>query len=236
MEEGCTQDVVHDDAVRNITLPFSQWAMCVHAESLASPTKLHEEGSSSPPFYRTRACVLACCCFLRAMNTHGDGHLGKLYSKQLVSDGVYRLLGEGTAADWEGISKWLAKRAGMQTHDPAWLQDRDNPQQSITSICDRLGRACCSSEVAVLMLRLAVRPACLCSSWYGPWEDREALLQLIGTKALESLLQALRALLGTFGADLAKQYNALNIVNDILHVSPQHSPPSLLGVCPSLWM
>ena len=33
------------------------------------------------------------------------------------------------------------------------------------------------------------------------------------------LLRALRALLAAFGPDLAKQYNAINIVSDILHVS-----------------
>ena len=87
------------------------------------------------------------------------------------------------------------------------------------SFQERLRRACCSSEVAVLMLRLAVRAACLASSWYGPWESVEALHQLIRANAWSSLLHALRALLATFGADLAKQYNALNIVSDILHVS-----------------
>ena len=69
------------------------------------------------------------------------------------------------------------------------------------------------------MLRLAVRPACLVNSWYGPWESGEAIRQLIAAEAWSSLLQALRALLVTFGENLAKQYNAINIVSDILHVS-----------------
>jgi hypothetical protein len=78
------------------------------------------------------------------------------------------------------------------------------------------------------MLRLAVRTACLGSSWYGPWESREALLQLVGVDAWSSLMQALKALLHTFGADLDKQYNVLNIVSDILHVSPAPSQWSSL--------
>ena len=36
--------------------------------------------------------------------------------------GCFKTLGEGTAADWEGISERLAQRAGKQAHDPAWLQ------------------------------------------------------------------------------------------------------------------
>ena len=210
-----------EDAVRNIAMPFSHWASRVQAESLASPTKFFVEGSSSQPLYHARACMMACCSFVRAMNTHGLLYMGKEYSKELVSGGAYRVLGEGTAADWERISGWLASRAGTQTHHPAWLQKGDDLDEdaSITFLCDRLRLACCASEVAVLMLRLAVRAACLGSSWYGPWENREALLQL-GAGAWSSLLQALRALLSTFGADLAKQYNALNIVSDILHVSP----------------
>ena len=97
-------------------------------------------------------------------------------------------------------------------------------QTAVDSVHERLRRACCSSEIAVLMLRLAVRSACLASSWYGPWESMEALQQLITADAWASLLRALRALLGTFGPDLAKQYNAINIVSDILHVRP--SAPS----------
>ena len=77
------------------------------------------------------------------------------------------------------------------------------------------------------MLRLAVRAACLASSWYGPWESMEALQQLVRADAWSSLLRALRALLATFGADLAKQYNAINIVSDILHVSQALSPAVL---------
>ena len=225
MEGEYTESLV--DAVRVITSPFSQWASRVQAESLASPTKLYEQGSSSQPVYHDQDCMMACCCFLTAMSTCDDERLSKLCSTLLVSDGAYRVLGEGTAADWEGISEWLAARAGTQTHHPAWLQIGETPEDSLTFLSDRLRLACCASEVAVLMLRLAVRAACLARSWYGPWDSLEALEQLAGTKAWESLLQALRALLGTFGPNLAKQYNALNIVSDILHVSP--SPSSVLA-------
>ena len=94
------------------------------------------------------------------------------------------------------------------------------------SVSQRLRRACCSGEAAVLMLRLAVRPACLASSWYGPWESEEAIQQLFIANAWKSLLRALKALLVTFGDNLAKQYNVINIVSDILHVSRASSAPA----------
>ena len=113
--------------------------------------------------------------------------------------------------------------AGRQAHEPAWIQE--GRQASLGAIRERMDRAVCRSESAVLMLRLAVRCACLGGSWYGPWESIEALRQLGKANAWASLLQALRALLGAFGARLAKQYNAVNIVCDILHVS-RGTPPT----------
>ena len=72
------------------------------------------------------------------------------------------------------------------------------------------------------MLRLAMRSACLASSWYGPCESMEALQQLITADAWASLLRALRALLAALlGQTCARQYNAINIVSDILHVRPR---------------
>ena len=107
---------------------------------------------------------------------------------------------------------------GEEAHNPAWIEE--DGQDSFDAVQERFRWACCSSEVAVLMLRLAVRTACLASSWYGPWESKAALQQLIKADAWASLLRALKALLTTFGPDLSKQYNAINIVSDILHVRP----------------
>ena len=144
-----------------------------------------------------------------------DRHkLGKECCRELLRNGVFRTLGEGTAADWDGICRRLAQRVEPQAQQPAW------PQQDPQDFCtDRLKRASCSSEVAVFMLRLVVRAACLGSSWYGPWDSMEAVQQLIKADAWSSLLDALVAMLDTFRSDLDKQYNAINIVSDILHVS-----------------
>lgn len=197
-------------SVKAVTGPFSQWAHQVHQVSSNSQS---EESPTSNPFSST-ACIESCCGLLGGIDRH---HLGKECCKELLSNGVFKMLGEGTAADWEDISKELAPRVGTQSHDPAWLHS--NPEQCQASVSERLERACCSSEVAVLLLRLAVRTACLASSWYGPWESLEALQQLVQAGAWSSLERALRALLATFGAGLAKQYNAVNIVVDLLHVS-----------------
>ena len=173
------------------------------------------------------------CGLLEALDGHG---LGQECCTELLSNGVFTTLGEGVAADWKAISDRLAQRAGEEANDPAWLQE--GPQEAIDAVHERLRRACCSSEVAVLMLRLAVRSACLAGSWYGPWESIEALQQLLAADAWASLLRALRALLGIFGPDLPQQYNAVNIVSDILHVRPSaffscshswHDLPTLLS-------
>ena len=199
--------------VRSFTAPFTLWADRVQLESSASSAQLYEGGGVSHPF-SSAACAQSCCSLLEAFDGHG---LGKECCKELLSDEVFRKLGEGIAADWEGISKRLVQRAGKKAHDPAWIQE--GGQESVDAVHERLRRACCSSEVAVLMLRLAVRSACLAGSWYGPWESVEALHQLSMASAWTSLLRALKALLGAFKARLAKQYNAVNIVSDILHVS-----------------
>ena len=203
-----------------LTSAFSQWAHRVRGEVLCLPQELHGEGGSSRPVC-SQACIESCFGLLIVTDRQ---HTAKECCKQLVSGGVYKALGEGTAANWEGISESLAQRAGTQAQDPAWLQQKF--QVSLTSVRQRLRRACCSSEVAVLMLRLAVRPACLASSWYGPWESGEAIQQLIMAGAWSNLVQALKALLVTFGDNLAKQYNAINIVSDILHVSQAPFAPA----------
>ena len=199
-----------DDAIRFVTVPFAEWADRVHACSSPVNPDLYE---SSHPF-----CSIACPAsyfrLLRAMDRH---HLGKECCKELLSDGVFTKLGEGAAADWEGVSARLAQRVGTLAQEPAWLQG--DPQNPLKAVTERLSRACCANEVAVLMLRLAVRSACHASNWYGPWESRAALQQLVGVNAWWSLLNALEALLEALGPNLAKQYNALNIVSDILHVS-----------------
>ena len=200
--------------VRSCFAPFSHWADRVQLEASASSAQLYEGGGVSHPF-SSAACAQSCCGLLEAIDSH---RLGKECCKELLSDGVFRKLGEGIAADWEGISKRLVQRAGKKAHDPAWIQE--DGQESIDAVHERLRRACCSSEVALLMLRLAVRSACLAGSWYGPWESVEALHQQLSmASAWTSLLRALKALLGAFQARLAKQYNAVNIVSDILHVS-----------------
>ena len=214
---------------RKMTSAFSQWAHRVQGEELTLPQKLYGEGGSSHPFCST-ACIDSCVGLLRATDRQ---HTAKQCCKQLVSDGVYKALGEGTAANWEGISESLAQRAGTRECHPGWLQQ--DIQESMSSVRQRLRRACCSGEAAVLMLRLAVRPACLASSWYGPWESGEAIQQLIMANAWSNLVQALKALLVTFGDNLAKQYNAINIVSDILHVS--HAPfAACLKLCLVLYL
>ena len=198
-------------SVEHVTAPFSQWAHRVQYASPATTQGLYEEGRNSHPF-SSSACLESCCGILRAMRLHPVKGCS-----ELLSSGVFKLLGAATAADWEGISEGLAHRTSTQSHEPAWLHN--DPKECQASVSERLKRACCSSEVAVLMLRLAVRTACTDGSWYGPWKSLEALQQLVKADAWSSLVRALRALLATFGAGLAKQYNAINIVGDILHVS-----------------
>ena len=210
-------------AVEHVTLPFSQWAERVQDVSSPISEELYVEGGTSHPFFST-ACIKSCRGLLGASN---KGQQGKACCKALVSGGVIKMLGQGTAANWKFVSENLAQRVGKQVHEPAWLHS--DPEQCQASVSERLERACCSGEVAVLMLRLAVRTACSDSSWCGPWESLEALQQLVKSDAWSSLLRALRALLATFGPDLAKQYNAVNIVVDILHVrrSQSSSDPTL---------
>ena len=200
---------------------FSQWADRVKAESSKFPGVLYEDNGGPIHPFSLEGCSNAC---LSVMGASAGPNLGERCCTEHCRAGVYRTLGEGTAANWEGISDQLAQRVGTQAHDPAWLEG--GPQEARDSVQNRLRLACCSSEVAVLMLRLAVRAACLGGSWYGPWDSVEALQQLLRANALSHLLHALRALLATFGADLAKQYNAINIVSDILHV---RRPPCALA-------
>ena len=175
--------------------------------------ELYEGGGNSHPFSST-ACIKSCCDLLGAIDSD---HLGKECCKELLSSRVFKTLGEAIAADWGAISERLAQRAGNYFNEPAWLQD--GLERCVAPVSKRLRQACCSSEVAVLMLRLAVRTACLGSSWYGPWDSLEALQQLVKADAWASLVRALRALVSTFGAALVRQFNAVNIVGDILHVS-----------------
>ena len=204
-----------DHPVTVFTAPFAQWAGNVRAESHTSTEELlYHQGGTGHPSCST-PWIKACCRLLEAIDQYG---LGKQCRRELLSDGVYRKLGEATAANWEGISERLLQQKGKQAHDPAWLQ-QGQQDDNCSAVFKRFRQACCSAELAVLMLRLAVRAACLAGSWYGPWESKEALLQLIRADAWPSLLRALRALLAAFGPDLARQYNAINIVSDILHVS-----------------
>ena len=222
-----------EQPVKLFTVPFAQWADHVRAESCTSTEELlYHQGGTGHPSCCT-PWIEGCCGLLEAMDTY---HLGSECRRELLSDGVYRKLGEATAANWEGISERLVQRKGKQAHDPAWLQQGQHAD-NVSAIFNRFRQACCSAELAVLMLRLAVRAACLTGSWYGPWESKEALLQLIRADAWPSLLRALRALLAAFGPDLAKQYNAVNIVSDILHVSRAlHMLLSAwCGVCSSHW-
>ena len=198
--------------VRTAALDFSQWADRIRAQS-PSFTVIFEEDGDSHPFCST-ACIASCCGVLGAIDRDS---LGRECCDELVRLNVYHKLGEGSRATWDVASQVLAQRVGTQAQDPAWLQQ--DLSASMSSVSERLRRACCSSEVAILMLRLAVRAACLGSSWFGPWDNVQALHQLIRANAWSSLLHALESLATTFGRNLAKQYNALNIVSDILHVS-----------------
>ena len=205
-----------EKVVKSFTNPFGDLGVRVHIEASAYPSELYEEGGSSQPFC-SNDCIMDCCGMLRAMDSPVY-RLGKACSTEMVRNGTYKLLGEATAlADWEAISAGLAQRVGRHAQDPAWPQE--GVEASIDYVCERFRRACCASELAVLMLRLAVRAACLAGSWYGPWENRQALQELLKVNAWTALLSAVKALLVTFGPNLAKQYNAINIVSDILHVS-----------------
>ena len=208
-----------DDAVRYVTQPFSEWAARVTACSSLVISELYEEDVSSHPF-ASKDCTESYCRLLRTLDSHCVGE-GEECRKKLVTARVYTKLGKAVVADWEGISARLAQRVGTQAQDPAWLQG--DPQKPADSVSERLRRACCANEVAIFMLRLAVRSACHASSWYGPLECRKALQQLVSASAWTSLACALRALLTALEPNLANQYNALNIVSDILHVSQQHS-------------
>ena len=222
MDDKGTADM--GDTVRTFTAPFSHWASRVQAESSTCPAQLYEGAISDHPFC-SAVCVQSCCGLLEALDSL---RLGKECCEELLSAGIFKTLGEGVAADWKVITERLVQRADEEANDPAWFQE--GGQASADAVHERLRRACCSSEVAVLMLRLAMRSACLASSWYGPCESMEALQQLITADAWASLLRALRALLGTFGANLCKQYNAINIVSDILHVRPR----GMLSMLPML--
>ena len=216
-------------AIENAFGHFSQWALIAKAESTASPGKVYEEERSH--VLRSQPC-LDSCYELLLLTDHFC--LGNECCQELLRINTFRTLGEAAAADWEGISVRLAQRGGTQAHEPAWFQQ--DKEYCAASIHARITQACCSGEVAILMLRLAVRCACLVpTSWYGPWHNAEAVQQLIDTNAWSSLLHALKALLATFGADLDKDFNAVNIVSDILHVSQASSGPSLKfvlgGVC-----
>ena len=200
--------------VRTDVLEFSQWADRARAKSRQITKKLFKEGDSSQPLSFI-ACNASCCALLRAIDRD---NLGRECCDELVRVGVYRALSGAITAEWEVISEaLLVERVGTQACDSAWLEQ--DPEESMTSVRERLRLASCSSEVAVLMLRLAVRAACLASSWHGPWDNMRALRQLINAKAWSSLHQALSAMLTCFGPYLAMHYNALNIVSDILHVS-----------------
>ena len=211
------------EVVKGFTNPFGECSVRVKLEANANPLELYGEGGSSHPLC-SDACIKDCCGLLGAMDCPGDV-IAKRCCTEMVRNGTYKLLGESAMTDWEAVSAALAQRAGADAQDPAW------PQRSATAsaayVRERLRRACCASEVALLMLRLAVRAACLGSSWYGPWESVEALQKLMQVKAWKALLSALKALLYAFGANLGKQYNAVNIVSDILHVSR-----ALLSSCP----
>ena len=200
-------------SVEQFTAPFSQWAHIVRDVSQYLPVELYDESGNSHPFCST-PCLEICCGLLGAIDSH---HLGQECCTELLSSKTFRALGQAAAADWTGISARLAQRAGTQVQDPAWLHT--DPEQCHASVRERLKRAASSNEVAIFMLRLALRTACLASSYFGPVESVEALQQLDVAGAWASLLHALNALLSTFGAGLAMQYNAVNIVCDILHVS-----------------
>ena len=198
------------------TEPFAHWTDHVLAESHTTEELLYQQGGSPGPPSRSIPWIKGCCGLLEAMD---QLHLGNACRRELLRDGVYLKLGEAiAAANWESISERLVQRKGQQAHDPAWLQQGQHADNCL-AVFERVRHACCSGEMAVLMLRLAVRAACLGGSWYGPWESKDALLQLVRADAWPALLRGLRALLAAIGPDLAKQYNAINIVSDILHVS-----------------
>ena len=198
--------------MRTASANLSHWADSVRAASPHFSDLLQEDGNSHP--FSSTACIESCCGLLTVIDKQ---NLGRECCEELVRLNVYKTLGEATAAKWLPIGQALAQRAATQAQEPAWLQQ--DLQASMSSVSERLRRACCTSEVAILMLRLAVRAACLGSSWYGPWDNVQALHQLIRAGAWSSLLHALETMITSFGRNLAKQYNALNIVSDILHVS-----------------
>ena len=200
--------------VEDFTAPFSQWALRVLAVSYILPEELYAESAGNNHPFCATACIGSSWRLLEALDRH---HLGKEVCKKLIGDGSFKVLGEGTSANWKDISIGLVQRAGTHIHHPAWLET--DPEQCKANVRERLQRACCSGEVAVLMLHLAVRTACLHSSWYGPWDSVEALQQLVKADAWSSLVHALNAMLINFGANLACQYNAINIASDVLHVS-----------------
>ena len=102
--------------VREVTVPFSRWAERVKRASDASTDELY--GGSNP--FSSTSCVESCCGLLEAYDRH---NLGKGCCEELLRNGVYRTLGEGTAADWDGICRRLAaQRVNRQAQQPAWPQ------------------------------------------------------------------------------------------------------------------
>ena len=104
--------------LRGTTSAFSQWAHRVRGEGSTLPQELFGEGGSSHAVCST-ACIESCIGLLRMTDRQ---YTAKECCKQLVSDDVYKILGEGTAANWKAISESLAQRAGTQAQHPAWLQ------------------------------------------------------------------------------------------------------------------
>ena len=125
------------------TVPFAQWADHVRAESgTYTEQLLYQRGGSGHPF-RCDPWMKATCGLLEAMDQYG---LGSECRRELLRDGVYRVLGEAiAAAKWEGISRRLVRHKGKQAHAPAWLQQGQHDKH-FHAVFDRFRRACCSSR------------------------------------------------------------------------------------------
>lgn len=167
-------------------------------------------------------CISACALLITGI----DQGLGPSLAEEFVLSSVYAKLACAADCDWRAISRALQQRVSRHAKRPPFYQACDQ-KGAWRAVMGRLQQACSGAEVAVVFLRLAVRAACLDGSWFGPLNSLDALRQLDDAGAYTQLQQALVHCLA-LGERLAKQRNAMNIVDNVTHVCdpPFHATPT----------
>jgi hypothetical protein len=169
-----------------------------------------------PSQYDTMQTFMICSGYLSVLDVGKGLDCATAFVQHRVYSKLARII---LTTDWDRIGQSL-KSVGRddQPHAPKFYHQMSLPDAH-AAVGERLQQAGSLEEVAVLLLRLAMRAACVDASYFGPFSHTPALEQLGGTKLL-GVQAALRALLPLFGRHLARHSNALHIVDDLLHVSP----------------